>query len=314
MVRTDLLERASSKHPFDARANTTILVASIVLSAMRLVGSDFAFLIPAANTWPSSVWTLFTTTLLHGDWLHLIFNVFWMLRLGTATEALIGPLAMAFFVVFAGMGSGAVEWAMSGPYVGLSGIVYGLFGLLWALDRWHPGGRGLMDSQTTNMLVLWFFLCILLSQSGQLAIANYAHGLGGLLGAVLGWSLSRPADSRGWRWFTFPLASMACVALPLLITPRPVIHAQWSALFVEGTLAIQEVEKAQDGGYKVDVPTLLAKAEEALRASLDVREDPDALWNLSITLLRQGKINEGLEMKERALELDPSLAETNSKQ
>ena len=313
MVRTDLLERVEAHHPLDARANTTIWVASCALSVMRLMGSDFSFLIPATSTWPSSAWTLFTTCLLHGDVLHLALNIFWMVRLGTATEALIGPLAMAVFVVFTGLGSGAVQWAMSGPYVGLSGVVYGFFGLLWALDRWHPGGRGLMDPRTANFFVLWFFLAILLDQAGALSIAHYAHGVGGLLGCVLGWSLSRPADQRGWRWFAFPLASMACVALPLATTPQPVIDAEWRRLFVDGTLAIQKVEDARDHGTKVDVPALLEEAEDALRASLLIRENPDALWNLSITLTMGGNFAEGAALKKRALELDPSLEQMNRK-
>lgn len=138
MAGQDLLEQVREQHPLDARVNTTVIVASIALSAMRFMGSDLDLLIPSPETWPGSIWTLFTTCLLHGDWLHLLFNIFWLLRLGTAAEGLIGSLGMAFFLLFTGLGSGALQWTFDGPYVGLSGIVYGVFGLLWGIQPLAP--------------------------------------------------------------------------------------------------------------------------------------------------------------------------------
>lgn len=304
---TALLEQVRGQHPLDARVNTTLLVASMALSAMRLMGSDLDFLIPSPASWPGSIWTLFTTCMLHGDWLHLLFNLFWLLRLGTAAEGLIGSTGMGFFLVLTGLGSGALQWAFDGPYVGLSGIVYGAFGLLWALDHWHPQGRDLMDGQTKALLVIWFFLCLLLDSTGAMGVANWAHGIGALLGAVLGWSLSRPADQRGWRWFAFPLASMGCLLVPLLHTPAPVTLAHAARLFGQGTLKVQDGQDAYERG---DTTTGLAhfqEAESILRASIEVRPIPSAFFNLSIALRALGKKAEGDAMLAKAIELNPEL-------
>ncbi len=310
---TDLLEQVGEQHPLDARVNTTLLVASIALSVMRLLGSNLDFLIPSPESWPSSIWTLFTTCMLHGDWLHLLFNVFWLLRLGTAVEGLIGSTGMAFFLVLTALGSGALQWAFDGAFFGLSGIVYGTFGLLWALDRWHPQGKDLMDGQTKALLVIWFFLCLLLDSTGAMPIANWAHGIGALLGGVLGWSLSRPADQRGWRWFAFPLASMGCLLIPLLRTPTPVTLAHAARLFGQGTLKVQDGKDAFKRGDRATAQTLFEEAETILRASIEVSPFPSTYFNLSIALGGQGKTQESAEMYNKAIELDPDL-EQNSEQ
>ena len=62
--------------------------------------------------------------------------------------------------------------------VGLSGVVYGLFGLLWVLSRRDSRFRDAMDRQTVQLMVAWFFLCIVLTITGAWKVANVAHGAG----------------------------------------------------------------------------------------------------------------------------------------
>jgi hypothetical protein len=116
--------------------------AAAGLSIKRLQGQDLSFLILDYQAWPDEPWRLFTACLLHVNYLHLAFNLLWTLRFGYVLEPIFGSLAMAGIFVLLGMGSMAAEWAFLQGGIGLSGIGYGLFGLTWALDRYHPSFAG----------------------------------------------------------------------------------------------------------------------------------------------------------------------------
>lgn len=299
MPAPDLSQCIRDFHPLEARVTITLWVASLALSLMRFSGSQFDFLIPNAETWPGSIWALFTTCLLHGSGLHLAFNILWTMRLGTMLESLIGSAGLALCIVLTGLGSGAIQWAFSGPYVGLSGIVYGFFGLAWALNRWHPLADGFLDRSVTQTMVIWFFLCILLTETGTMAIANLAHGFGALLGAVLGWSLSHRADQRGWRWFAFPAATLTCVLIPLLITPKPVRTSRaWHAL----GLGNQALNRHDAQG-----------AEAYFRTAIERDDLAGAHWNLSIALRQLGRVDESQREHDLALKMDPGLDSLSGK-
>jgi membrane associated rhomboid family serine protease len=296
----DLSERIRDFHPLEARVTITLWVTSLALSLMDFGGAQFDFLVPSAKNWPGTIGALFTACLLHGDGLHLFFNLVMTWRLGVIAEGLIGSAGLGFFVVLCGFGSGAIQWAFSGPYVGLSGIVYGIFGLLWALDRWHPQSKGFLNPGATRLMVGWFFFCILLTQAEIWRVANLVHGFGALLGVIFGWSLSKRADQRGWRWFAFPGATLVCVLIPLLTTPKPIkLDRAWSALG-KGNQALES-----------DQPQA---AEAHFREALEHYDLPGAHWNLSIALRHLGRAQEAAREQDLALEMDPSLDRLSNQQ
>lgn len=215
-------ERAAGSDPMDARATITLLVVSIALSVLRFQGSDLEVLISDWESMPENAWSLFTSTLLHGGWLHLIFNVFWTFRFGVLIEAMLGTVATVLLFLFLGVGSSAAQWAFSGPGVGLSGIFFGLFGLLWALGRWHPACRGILDRRVIEMLAAWFLLCIILGWYDIWPIANAAHAGGALFGGLLGWAL---AVRRGRRLARSGVVLATFLAIALFATVlRPTVN------------------------------------------------------------------------------------------
>ena len=135
-------------------------------------------------------WRLVTSTLFHGDPIHLIFNLCWLWIFGTLVEERFGHGATLGIFCFFAAGSDMAELAIFGGSIGLSGVNYGLFGMLWVLSRRDIRFRGAVDRQTVQLMVGWFFLCILLTVTGAWAVANVAHGAGCALGALLGWSLT----------------------------------------------------------------------------------------------------------------------------
>ena len=143
--------------------------------------------------WDGQLWRLVTSALLHGDILHIFFNCYWLWRFGPALEAWMGKfLYVGFFVVVAASSMGVEVMASLHPPIGLSGVVYGMFGIHYALRRTKDFSAAVLDPMTVQLLVFWFFLCILLTVTDTMGIANWAHGVGALVGWLIGWAYLQP--------------------------------------------------------------------------------------------------------------------------
>jgi GlpG protein len=141
-------------------------------------------------------WRLLAATLPHVNVLHLVFNLWWLIVFGTEVEAVFGSLrTLALFVLLAA-GSSAWQEALAGGGVGLSGVGYGLFGMLWVLSGTDRRFRGVVDRGTVETFVGWFLLCCLLTGLGVWRVGNVAHGSGAVLGALVGAALSRGVRRR----------------------------------------------------------------------------------------------------------------------
>src|SRR5687767_2713344 len=112
------------------------------------------------------------------DALHLAFNLYWLWVLGTLVEQSFGHVRTALLLVFLAAASGAADFALAEGGVGLSGVGYGLFGMLWVLSRRDPRFAGAVDSGTVALFVTWFFLCIVGTYFGTMNVGNVAHGAG----------------------------------------------------------------------------------------------------------------------------------------
>jgi GlpG protein len=136
------------------------------------------------------VWRLVTSTLPHGDPLHLAFNLLWLWVLGTLIEEVFGHVRTFLLILLLAAGSGAADYAFSHGGIGLSGVGYGLFGFLWVLSRRDDRFRGAVDAQTVQLFVGWFFLCIVLTAANVWHVANVAHGVGALMGVLVGMAVA----------------------------------------------------------------------------------------------------------------------------
>jgi len=211
------------EHPefLDFRATILLCVASVVLSARDLMGADLSVLHITYQTWPQEPWRLLTSCLLHGGWIHLAFNIYWTYRFGQILEPVLGMVAMIGVFVLLGFTSSAAQWALDGGGVGLSGIGYGLFGILWALDRYHPGFRGVISRDVVALFVIWFFVCVVATHLEVMNIGNIAHGTGAVVGGLLGVALSPLGMKRGGAWtllgtLTLAIALASTVGRPYL--------------------------------------------------------------------------------------------------
>jgi len=181
---------------------------------------------PTGNVGTGQAWRLITSALLHGGWLHIIFNSLWIWSLGRAVESNGGSIR--FTLIFLGsaaissaaqwffqaqqiqFGGAGLTWLFAGAGVGLSGVLYGLAGYLWMRRRVDAVAATIMNPYTARMLGAWFVICIVLP---SMNIANWAHGGGLAWGLAAGWiSTQRNAKAL------YALLAVATLAAVLLVS------------------------------------------------------------------------------------------------
>jgi membrane associated rhomboid family serine protease len=234
-------------------------------------------------------WRAFTATLLHVNVLHLWFNVYWLLALGTPIERELGTMRTLLFYLVVGVASCLAEQALFHGGVGLSGIGYGAFAYGWARARTEPAWIKIVDPGTTRAFAWWFVLCIVLTVSGTLPVANVAHGVGALTGGLYGLS-------RTQRTMRVPL--VVVVLLAFVLDAEPVRDR----VNLVGEPAIEAEQRgiaALDAG---DTTRAIRELEHAVALSPD---DPRVLFNLGVARAHTGEAG-ACETFHRVLELDPN--------
>ena len=144
-------------------------------------------------------WRFFTPVLVHGNFLHLAFNMYALWIIGPIVEALYGSWRyLGIFLLCAAAGSAASYVVTPNASVGASGAVFGLFGVLLVADRVHK------PALTRNARNITMQIGVLIAINLFIGFAvpridNAAH-IGGLLaGAWLGFV----AVPRGARLSSF---------------------------------------------------------------------------------------------------------------
>ena len=130
------------------------------------------------------LWRLLTDILPHGDVFHLAFNIYWLWIFGTVIERVFGHSKTIALIALLAIGSSSLEFAFAQGGIGLSGVVYGLFGFLWFLTPRDDRFRDVVDPRTTRLFVGWFFFCVLTTAMNVFPVANIAHAAGALVGVL----------------------------------------------------------------------------------------------------------------------------------
>jgi GlpG protein len=129
------------------------------------------------------VWRLVTPIFMHGNILHILFNMLWLRDLGSMIEARQGSLQLAILVLAFAVISNLAQYIVSGPlFYGMSGVVYGLAGYIWIRGKRDPGSGLFLHPSTVTLMIIWFFLGF----TGFMPMANTAHGSGLLAGMLWG--------------------------------------------------------------------------------------------------------------------------------
>ena len=145
------------------------------------------------------VWRFITPMFMHGDAMHLAFNMLWVYFLGSAIERLQGSLffvALVLGTAFIGINVHVLMSDMEflpptlqgTPFaIGASGAVYGLFGYLWVRPAIDPDYPIRLVPMNVVLMLAWLVMCMTPLIPN---VANGAH-LGGLFAGILAATIGR---------------------------------------------------------------------------------------------------------------------------
>jgi membrane associated rhomboid family serine protease len=254
-------------------------------------------------------WRWLTSTLRHADVLHLGFDVFWLWVFGTLVEERLGQLRAALSIALFGAGSALAQYALDVAGTGLSGVGYGLLGMLYALDKTDRRFTGTIDRRTLWLFGIWFVACVITTRMNVLPVANVAHAAGFLLGVLLGFATGRGdvgrqrAATAARRLAVRFSAGIACAALFGASAAAASSSLRPRVTFVPSLVA-DEIERqgtdAVEDGRPGDAVALYQRA-----VSVDGTE-ARRWYNLGIAYGRTGDHTRAIEMMERAVSLAPS--------
>lgn len=144
------------------------------------------------------LWRLISPCIVHGGFLHILFNMLWVWMLCRPVEQRLGFFRACALTLLVAIGSNTAQYLMGGPlFLGYSGVVMGLAGFIWSRQRVAPWEG--YPVQRSTLLFLFFFILAMLalqvvsfllqifsSVRFSLNVANTAHLSGALFGALLG--------------------------------------------------------------------------------------------------------------------------------
>ena len=156
-------------------------------------------------------WPFVTNLFLHGGWLHIIANMWFLYLFGDNVEDRMGPLRFLLFFLLAGIAANLVHFIVNSdstvPVIGASGAIAGVMA---AYLRLFPQARIIMlvpvlyfplffEVPALFFMLFWFFLQ-LISGASALSVARSVEGIAWwahIGGFLIGLLLVRPLCSRG---------------------------------------------------------------------------------------------------------------------
>jgi membrane associated rhomboid family serine protease len=173
--------------------------------------------------WEGEWWRIFVNPFYHASFGHLFFNTVALWILGGLLEPRLGSRQLIFFCGMSALICSIPESLIEVEAVGLSGIVYAMFGALLVLRSNDEELADRFGKWPITFGIVWLFLCIILTASGVVAIANGAHFAGlifGIFFTVIQFEISK--YSVGFSRF--------CMLVAILVTSGLVyltMHPFW---------------------------------------------------------------------------------------
>ena len=290
----------------------TAIVCSICLGVfIKYVASDenddykkFAMIgyCSAEEIWNGAAWGLVTPAFIHIEIWHLGLNLYWLWVLGSCLERQMGAWCFLPFYLLAAIVTSSFQLAAGDSTgIGASGVVYAIFGYIWhARDR-VPEFQRILNPEIISLSFGWLFLCIPLTLTGILNVANVAHFAG------LAWGIM----VAEWIFGNRRKLSMAGIVATLGLAIAVLFWCPWSVAW----LTIQAYQTHQKG----DLPKALSWYDRIIQI------DPGHQWarenrdNIKTQLLSQevyelsqkayqaqenGDIQSAIEWYDKVLQLD----------
>lgn len=174
-------------------------------------------------------WRFLSAVFVHGDILHVLFNLYALSIVGPMVEHLHDRKRLIVFFVVTGALSMASSYLvstllLSAPYfagsVGASGAVSGLLGIAWITTRSPQSEGHSLHSGLTRWVVIMFFWGFLPG------IDAIAHAGGFIAGVVIGRFVREGPPERRWMHRAWTGGSVVCMAAVLAASTATLIAAR----------------------------------------------------------------------------------------
>ncbi len=210
-----LLMSGNELQPFSGGLN----ILSPSARALLLFGMSGAYPVFGLGAW----WTVLSASWLHGNLLHILFNMMWVRDLGPATADVVGPSRTVIIYTIAGV-CGFLLSSVAGllPIPILHGATFtmgasaSIFGLLGALVHYgRVSGSSFTYSTAMRYAVILFVFGLIMP-----GVDNYAHA-GGFLGGYATSAFFNPLTrERGDHL----IGALVCLAATLFAILFSVVH------------------------------------------------------------------------------------------
>ena len=264
-----------------------IAIAVTIAWGARL---DISPLLETAEIRRGELWRLLTSAFPHLDIVHLFANLYWLWEFGQPIERHFGHVKTALLLMLLAVVSGAFEFGFLSGGVGLSGVGFGLFGLLWILSRRDDRFHKAISRQTSQLFAMWFVFCVAATWTGFMPIGNVAHGTGFITGVLIGLAIT---SQRRRRLLIGTVSAFALSGLWSATLGRPLINLSGRAGYEEARWGYEDLIAHQD-----------ASAVRWLRDASRLQPDDMGVWhNLALAYQRVGDRQAAVAAAERATAL-----------
>jgi membrane associated rhomboid family serine protease len=149
------------------------------------------------DIWSGKLWGLLTSNFVHVQYWHILFNVWWFWKFGKKIEYVSSKSIYLFLIISSGIICSIYQLLFSVETgFGLSGIVYAMFGYIWVRSGFENAYKQYLTKGEIRLFIIWLFLCIVLSKTNIMPVANGAHFSGLAWGALLAYLLY--GERRKW--------------------------------------------------------------------------------------------------------------------
>jgi len=277
------------------------MLLALIATAAAWLKADITPLLADAHVAHGQLWRLLTSALVHADAVHLTLNLAFLWTFGTIVEEHFGAgRTFALFGLLA-IGSGAAEFALLDGGIGLSGVGYGLVGMLMVLENRDPlRFEHAVGPRVASVLFGFFFVCVGLTITGVYPVANVAHAAGAGLGALLALAITFMHLHR-----THAYAGVGIVTVALLVfatLARPLVNVSPRRGTEEAFLGYQALLKNDDR----------SAAWWFRDATVARPENADYWFNRGVAEARLEHADRALHAYQRAAELSPANANYQS--
>jgi len=241
-------------------------------------------------------WRLVTAGFIHGDILHIAFNMWCLWSLGRLSERLFGRWQTAIIYLLTGVGGAllSISYDPTRLEVGASGAIFGIGGAI--LSGLKFGNVSISSAERNSIISsLLFFIVINFAFGTQTGVDNMCHLGGFITGLIIGLPLATAVSASAARTRVFQVATLLILAALLAFGTKELVQTRG-----------QNLSPFQRAMQRGDYPAAIRIFEPRANANPD---DAQIQAELGELYERNGEFDKAIAAYERVAKLVPDAAD-----